>query len=129
MRVKLSDLFTKNIYVTSPRDPEAFFHPRRYAKSKEEVGKAVYEVVARLKGWTVQEYRENQGRVHVLRQGFLPLWMEDVNIYIVQGLDGTTKLEATSQSRAGRGDWGQNRRNLKKFLAQMDSWMAASTQV
>ncbi len=119
--MKLSDWFTKNIYVTSPRDSEVFFHPRRYAKSKAEVGKAVYEVVARLKGWTVQEYRENQGRVHVLRQGFLPLLLEDINIYIVQGLDGVTKLEATSQSRAGRGDWGQNRRNLKRFLAAMDS--------
>jgi hypothetical protein len=121
MSGKLSDWFTKKLYVTSPKDPDVFFHPRRYTRSKEEVGRAVHEAVAHLRGWTVQEYRENQGRVHVLRQGFLPLLMEDLNFYIVQGVDGTTKLEATSQSRGGRGDWGQNRRNLKKFLTRLDA--------
>lgn len=121
--MSLKDWWTKNLYVTSPKDRDAFFHPRRYALPQARVARAAHEIVAQLKGWTVQEYRETQGRIQVLRRGFFPFQTEDVNLYIVQGLDGVTKLEATSQSRVGRGDWGRNRRNLREFLTRMDAML------
>jgi uncharacterized protein (DUF1499 family) len=118
--VGLKDWLTKNLYVTSPRNENPFFHPRRYSKSKEEVAPAAHAVLSGLKGWRVEEYRENQGRIHATHRGLFPAFVEDVNIYIVQGLDGVTKLEITSHSRAGKGDWGQNRRNVRDFLSKMD---------
>ncbi len=119
--MKLKDWLTKNIYVTSPKDADAFFHPRRYEKKRDEVLQAAHQALAGLRGWIIEEYRENQGRIHAVHFGPFPLPLQDVNIYVVQGLDGVTKLEATSHSRAGRGDFGQNRRNLKKFLSRLDS--------
>jgi len=117
--VSLKKWMTKNLHVTSPNDPNPFFHPRRYRKSKEEVVKAAREVVASLSGWRVEEYRENQGRLHVTRAFFL--FLDDINLYITQSLDGVVQLEMTSQSRAGKGDWGRNERNVRKFLSKMDS--------
>ena len=117
----LKDWFGKNIYVTSPKDADPFFHPRRYGKKRDEVLQDAHQVLAGLRGWIIEEYRENQGRIHAVHFGPFPLPLQDVNIYVVQGLDGVTKLEATSHSRAGKGDFGQNRRNLRALLSRLDS--------
>jgi len=118
----LKDWLTKNIYVTSPADKDPFFHPRRYSKPKAEVVKAVLEVVAAVNGWKMEEYRENQGRIHITRSVLFPPSAQDINIYVVEGLDGITKLEMTSQSRGGgKGDFGRNKRNLKEFLTRADA--------
>jgi hypothetical protein len=117
------DWLTKNIYVTSPGDPDPFFRPRRYSRTKEEVARVAQEIVASLDHWRVEEYRENQGRLRAARSRLFPPSAQDINIYIVQGLDGVTKLEMTSQSRGSGGDWGQNRRNLREFLVRLDGRM------
>jgi len=118
----LKDWFDKNMYVTSPQDRDAFFHPRRYSQPKEEILKAVLETIASLKDWRVEEQRENQGRIHASRTALFPPSAQDINLYVVQGLDGVTKLEMTSQSRGGgKADFGRNKRNLKEFLGRFDS--------
>lgn len=119
--MSLKDWLTKNIYVTSPENPEAFFRPRRYLKPREEVVRVVKEVIASLRGWRLEEYRENQGLVRASRAVLFPPSAQDINIYVVQGLDGMTGLEMTSQSKGTRGDWGRNKRNLRDFLARLDS--------
>lgn len=113
------DWLTKNIYVTAPSDPDPFFHPRRYAQPKAEVLRAVEETISGLPGWKRLEYRENQGRFRVERARFLR-FPDDINIYVVQGADGVTLLEMTSQAKTGKGDWGRNRRNLRAFLSGLD---------
>ncbi len=115
------DWLTKNIYVTTPGNADPFFRPRKYAKTKEEVAGAAQEVIAVLPRWRVVEYRENQGRLHATHTTGLMRFVDDVNLYIVQGLDGTTKLEIVSQSRVGKGDFGQNKRNIKELLSALDA--------
>lgn len=121
MTMGFKDWLTKNIYVTAPDNPEAFFRPRKYARPKEEVAGAAQELLGSLTRWKVVEYRENQGRIHATHTTRLLRFVDDVNIYVVQGLDGTTKLEVVSQSRVGKGDFGQNKRNIREFLARLDS--------
>ena len=111
---------TKNIYVTSPRDTDAFFKPRRYSQTKDAVVQTVKETINLLSGWKFEEHKEIQGRLRASRRWFIGLG-EEVNIYVVQGVDGVTTLEITSQSRAGKGDWGQNKRNVKNLLIALDS--------
>jgi uncharacterized protein (DUF1499 family) len=72
-----------------------------------------------LPGWKFEEYKEIQGRVRATHRWFIGLG-EEVNVYVVQGLDGITTLEITSQSKAGKGDWGQNKRNVKNLLTALD---------
>jgi len=122
----LKDWFGKNIYVTTPQDPDPFFRPRRYSRSKEEVLGLVRETIATLQEWRVEEQRENQGRIHASRSALFPPSAQDINIYVVEGLDGVTKLEMTSQSRGGGNmDLGRNKRNLKEFLTRMDGRLTA----
>jgi uncharacterized protein (DUF1499 family) len=118
--LSLKDWLTKNIYVTAPNNPNPFFHPRGYSKTKEEVVQVAQEVIGTLPRWKVEEYRENQGRIHATRTTRLWRFVDDINIYVVQGLDGVTKLEMTSKSRVGKGDYGQNQRNIREFLLAMD---------
>jgi uncharacterized protein (DUF1499 family) len=113
--------WSKNLYVTAPTDLDPYFHPRRYLKPKEEVVQAAREVISSLPRWRELEYRENQGRLHVTRTTRLWRFVDDINLYIVQGGDGVTSLDMTSQSRVGRWDFGQNRRNLKEFFARLDA--------
>lgn len=119
--MSLKEWLTKNIYVTTPGNPDPFFRPRKYAKTKEEVAGVVQEVLGTLTRWKVVEYRENQGRIHSTHTTRLFRFVDDVNIYVVQGLDGTTKLEVISQSRLGKGDLGQNKRNIRELLSALDA--------
>ena len=119
--MSLKDWLTKNIYVTTPNDIDPFYRPRKYAKTKEEIVGVVQEVLGSLTRWKVVEYRENQGRLHATHTTRLFRFVDDVNIYIVQGLDGITKLEIVSQSRVGKGDLGQNQRNIKELFSALDS--------
>ena len=118
--MSLKDWLTKNLYVTAPSDPDPFFHPRRYSKSKAEVAQALTETARSLPRWKVVEYRENQGRLHLTRSDLFLPFAQDVNAYVVQGSDGLTRLEMTSQSQGGKGDFGRNKRNLKEFLSRLD---------
>jgi hypothetical protein len=110
---------TKNVYVTSPRDTDPFFRPRKYPLNKAEVIQAVKETVNSLQGWKFEEHKEIQGRVRASHRWFIGLG-EEVNVYVVQGVDGVTTMEITSQSKAGKGDWGQNKRNVKNLLTALD---------
>lgn len=110
---------TKNSYVTSPRDTDPFFRPRKYAQNKMEVIQMVKEAVNSLRGWKFEEHKEIQGRVRASRRWFIGLG-EEINVYVVQGVDGVTTMEITSQSKVGKGDWGQNKRNVKNLLTALD---------
>src|SRR5665213_3732328 len=93
---------TKNIYVTSPRDPDPFFRPRQYRQNKHEVVLMVKETVNSLPGWKFEEHKEIQGRVRATHRWFIGLG-EEVNVYVVQGVDGiTTCLLYTSPSPRDR---------------------------
>jgi hypothetical protein len=124
--LSLKDWLTKNIYVTQPGDPDAFFHPRRFNQPKGQVVDAAREIIASLKGWRVEEYRENQGLLRVSRSVLFPPSAQEIHIYVVQGLDGMTSLEMTSQSKGAKGDWGRNKRNLRDFLTRLDSRIGSS---
>ncbi len=110
---------TKNVYVTSPRDPDPFFRPRKYSQPKDEVIQLVKETIESLSGWKHEEHKAIQGRVRASHRWFIGLG-EEINVYVVQGVDGVTTLEMTSQSKAGKGDWGQNKRNVTQLLTSLD---------
>jgi len=116
----LKDWFGKHIEVTSPEDPDPFFRPRRYTRPKEEVVKAVLQVLSSLQDWRLEEHRENQGRLRTSTGSLFPPSAQDVNIYVVEGVDGAVKLEMTSRSRGGGAAWGRNKTNLKRFLSALD---------
>jgi uncharacterized protein (DUF1499 family) len=67
------------------------------------------------------EHRENQGRIRVSVAAKLLPFADDVDIYVVQGLDGVTKLEILSRAQGGKGDFGRNKKNVREFLSGLDA--------
>jgi uncharacterized protein (DUF1499 family) len=124
--MSIKDWLGKNFSVTSARDPDPFFRPRRYAKTREEVLIVVRQILEKLPRWKIEQYHELQGRLQVGRRGFLGLG-EVVDLYIIQGQDGITTLEITSRSKVSKADWGQNKRNLKNVLSELDKSFPDST--
>jgi len=120
------DWFNKNLYVTTPQDPDPFFRPRKYPKTREEVAKVILETLAGMSRWKVIEHRENQGRVRATCAAKILPFADDVDIYIVQSLDGVTKVEVLSRAQGGKGDFGRNKRNVREFLSALDSKLPTS---
>ena len=86
--------------------------PRRLPMPLPEAAAAVERTVAGLRGWRVT------GRdgpvIRATRTTRLFRFVDDV-LLLLEPDAGGTRLEARSASRVGRGDLGQNRRNLAEL--------------
>jgi uncharacterized protein (DUF1499 family) len=103
----------------SPEYPD--LQVREYAASEEQVVKAVKEAVGRLPGWTwLGSGRGPAGSaVTALRSApILPL-KDEVTVKIQRGA-GRTRVSVRSRSRWGKLDFGQNARNIRALLAELD---------
>ncbi|WP_168566953.1 DUF1499 domain-containing protein [Crateriforma spongiae] len=66
--------------------------------------------------WSVigHEGRDGRCRLHLTRKTQLFGFVDDINVEIVPDANGCL-VHAESQSRVGKGDFGQNKRNLKEL--------------
>ena len=119
--MSVMDLFKGRMYVTSPRDKDPFFHPRAYPKTKAEVLEVVNAVLKELPQWQVEEYKDIQGKFKIVRWTSPLPFADDIDIYVVQGHDGITRVEVIGQTQVGNRDWGRNKRSIKEFLTKMDA--------
>jgi uncharacterized protein (DUF1499 family) len=118
--MSLKDWLANRMYVTAPFDKDPFFHPRAYSKTKAEVVAVVNEILRELPQWKLEEYKEIQGRFRIVRWTSPLPFADDIDIYVVQGHDGITRLEMIGQTKVGKRDWGRNKRSLKTFLTRLD---------
>jgi len=114
------DWLKTTVAVTLPGDPDPALWPRRYRETPETILHAIRKSTDSLSGWDWVETREVQGRMQLAHRSWVPGSTQDIHVYVVRGQDGITRLEAVSQSRSKRGDFGQNRRNLKSLLTHLD---------
>ncbi|KAA1257720.1 hypothetical protein LF1_02090 [Rubripirellula obstinata] len=66
-----------------------------------------------------QAGKDDQIVLHAIRRTKLFGFVDDVRIELSSDQDGQTRLYASSRSRVGKGDLGQNARNLQ----QMKAWL------
>jgi len=118
--LSFQEWFKTTVAVTLPGDPDPVLRPRQYREPPEALLQEVRKTVSALSGWAWAETREVQGRIRLTHRSWLPIGAQDIHVYVVRGQDGVTRLEAVSQSRSSRGDFGQNRRNLKALLVRLD---------
>jgi uncharacterized protein (DUF1499 family) len=94
----------------SARDPR--LHPRLLPLPLEPAAEALARAVAALPRWRVVA---RQGPViSATRTTRLFRFVDDV-LVLLEPADGGTQVRARSASRVGRGDLGQNRRNLAEL--------------
>ncbi len=113
------DLST-NRAATDERATDPALRPIHASQSIEELAELVVSAAGSLPNWSVQSKTIAGGSatVHLVRT--TPLWRfrDDITVQIAS--DGQQRtIEAVSQSRVGKGDLGQNPRNLRELLAEI----------
>jgi uncharacterized protein (DUF1499 family) len=91
--------------------------PRQYAAPTQQVGDAIAVAFDQL-GWELV-YRNAtslEAEVPVARMGW---FLDDFKVTLTEA-NGTTTVNAQSQSRVGRGDLGENRRHVVQLFTVLD---------
>jgi uncharacterized protein (DUF1499 family) len=99
--------------------------PRRYQAGKARVFDATLRAVSLMPRWTLVSSRREEGEVRAEARTRLLRFVDDVTVR-VEERDGLTVVNVRSASRVGRGDFGQNARNVRAFLAELDRQMEAA---
>jgi len=73
-------------------------------------------VIRRLPRWQVEASDAAAGTLHATRRTRLWRFVDDVRLRL-EPIPGGVRVHARSQSRLGKGDFGQNRRNLLELFA------------
>lgn len=108
--------------VETGRTPEyPDVQPRQYSAGRDRVSDAVLRAVSRMPRWTLIS-RSGQGDFRVEAKTMLLRFVDDVTIRIAEQGGGTV-VNVRSASRVGRGDFGQNARNIRAFLLELDRQM------
>ncbi len=97
--------------------------PRDYTSTEATVGKAAKAAVERLSGWQLVGSGSGPGgtEIRAVATSRLPL-TSDVTIRI-RRTGGRTQVSVRSKSRKWPLDLGQNARNIRAFLAELDHTM------
>jgi uncharacterized protein (DUF1499 family) len=108
-----------NVAATSDDSADERLRPLRAPLGATEFADRVEFAAGKLKGWTL-ESRNVEGevvRLHLVRTTPLLRFKDDIRVTIEPQPGGGSVLQAESRSRVGKGDLGQNPRNLRDLLA------------
>ena len=123
--MSLLDWISKNTYATRTDSPEPELRPRSYRKPMSEVLAAAQSAVGAIPRWKVEEVSEKDSKIHATRTTGLFRFVDDIYIDVAAGADGRLELNVHSKSRVGKGDFGQNRRNILELMKQLDARVKA----
>jgi uncharacterized protein (DUF1499 family) len=112
------DLST-NFAETSKEAKDPRLHPVVTSRSTDEVNDAIEKFVANHASWSSAELPADNSTLQLVRTSKLMRYKDDVTVTLSTLEDGGTLIEAKSQSRVGKGDFGQNPRNLRMLLEAM----------
>ena len=80
----------------------------------------IEQAVPRLPGWRVESSDPVQGTMHLTRTTRLFKFVDDIRLKLEPVESGGTRLKGRSQSRVGLSDFGQNRRNLRELITELE---------
>ena len=91
----------------------------RFSDSVNVIDSKLERWVTQTSRWNVESKSESAGTIQYKITRATPLFrfVDDIDVKLAPDLDGSgTQLHANSQSRVGKGDLGQNPRNLKALV-------------
>ncbi len=106
------DGMTKNWAELTPNDQDPRLRPIVLPIPPAEALLQVAQMIANRKRWDVVSTEPETGTIRATHQTILWRFVDDVLIRCEPDPQGT-RIQARSQSRIGKGDLGQNRRNLR----------------
>src|SRR5262245_5291638 len=113
---------TTNVAATEDNATDERLRPIEAAISPQELALRVKEAVKSLGNWRLEERDELDGgvQIHFVRTTPVLRFQDDIHVQIVPQ-DSGARLTAESRSRVGKGDLGQNPRNLRELLEAVRS--------
>jgi uncharacterized protein (DUF1499 family) len=105
----------------TPEYPEIL--PRVYVAKPERVFDASMHAVNGLPRWSLRAYRPETGELHAEARTRIFRFVDDLTIRIEPRQEGSW-VHVRSASRIGKGDFGQNARNIRAFFDELDRQMA-----
>src|SRR5262245_12269694 len=111
---------TTNYAATSDDAADQRLRPIHAAANPAELAAAVVRCAEELPRWQLLERTDepHEVRLHFVRTAGLVGYKDDIRVRIVLAGDDS-RLSAESQSRIGKGDLGQNPRNLRELLGKI----------
>ena len=111
-----------NVVETGKTPEYPDIQPRTYRAAADRVYDAVLHAVHRLPRWSLVGYQPETSEVQAEATSRLFKFVDDVKIRVVNHGD-IVAVEVRSASRVGRGDFGQNARNIRTFFRALDEEM------
>lgn len=112
------DLST-NRAVTSLDSPDPTLRSLELKASPDAIKAAISHFVEQSSIWELNPAPKNeQAAVALLRTTRLFRFVDDIEVFL-QETDGGTQVDVHSESRVGKGDLGQNPRNIRELLAAL----------
>ena len=108
--------------VETGRTPEyPDLQVKTYIAREEKVAKAAEEVISRLPRWTLVGAGKGPGghSIQAVHETRVFGFKDDVTIHIERQGD-RTRVSVRSRSRTGMWDFGQNARNIRELLRELD---------
>ena len=105
--------FTKN-WANTTEPTHTDLAPVVVPQPPEQAAELVRRAVAMLPRWRVES--ESPGELKLTRRTQVMKFMDDVTVTLIAAGSGTM-IHAASKSRVGKGDLGQNRRNILELWA------------
>ena len=108
---------TTNVAETDPEAEDPLLRPLELRRSVEETAVLIEHAAAGLSRWDVLDVAVDsaEAELHLVRTSRLFRFRDDVTVW-VEGRGGGCAIRARSASRVGRGDLGQNPRNLRVLM-------------
>ncbi len=95
----------------TPQYPD--IQPQRFNHPPEKVLQAAAGAVGSLDHWTIESQTDDE--LHAIRTTRLLRFKDDIWLRVSQTGDGWTQVWIRSKSRVGKGDFGQNARNIREL--------------
>lgn len=111
---------TTNVAATDPHARDAGLHPILSAASLDDLVDVVRRSAQGLPRWELGELEQRRGRctLRLRRTSALFRFVDDVTV-VIEDQGDRRVISAESRSRLGKGDLGQNPRNLKALLGRV----------
>lgn len=107
----------------TPEYPEV--QPQYYTTDPQRVFEEATGAVEELGGWTLANEDTASYLLEAERETNVFGFIDDVTIRVEPVTEFVTRVHVKSTSRVGKGDFGQNARNIEEFFVELDQRLGA----
>ncbi len=110
--------FSENFAKTDAAAADQRLHPVRSTLAAPALNEKLVAWVAGQSRWSLassENLPDGTIKIHLVRTTMILRFKDDIHVTIRPQVEGGSLLEAESQSRLGKGDLGQNPRNLREL--------------